>query len=71
MELDVAMAYISCQEESVAEQVSLDTLAKKMNKRNISELKEILDNFVTRGLLVKTRHSGTTYYHAKPPTMID
>jgi hypothetical protein len=71
LELDVAMAYIACQEESVAEHVSVETLAKKMNKRNTQELTEVLENFVHRGLLTKNRHDGTTYYHAKPVSLID
>lgn len=64
-ELEVAIAFIDCQSKSDANQVDVDTLAKKMGKRNISELQKILDDFVRRGFLINQVHNNITYYHAK------
>ena len=43
-----------------------EELADEMNKRNTTGIKEVLENFVERGILSKKFHRGETFYHAKP-----
>lgn len=63
-ELPIALTFIECQEENYANHVTVDELAKKMNRRNLKTLKEVLDKFVHRGILSKMKHESQIYYHA-------
>lgn len=65
-ELNLAMAFIECQEENTAQQVTVEALANKMGKRNYEGIKEVLESFIERGILDKLVHEGKLYYHAKP-----
>lgn len=64
-ELDISMAFIECQEASSTDQVTVEELAKYLGKRNISEVTEVLESFVDRGILRKIQHQNKSYYNAK------
>jgi len=63
LELEIAMAFINLQSDRVDNQVDVESLGKYMNKRNLAELTEFLEDFVKRGLILKKAHDGKIYYH--------
>lgn len=64
-ELNVALAFISCQEESSLNQATAEEVAKHMGKRNMKQIEEILEKFTARGILSRLIHQNIIYYHAK------
>lgn len=64
-ELNIAMGFLECQEESSLSQSTAEEVATKMNKRNVNQITEILESFTKRGILSKLIHQKTVYYHAK------
>ena len=65
-ELEIALAFLDCQEASFSQQVTTEEVAIKMNKRNVQGITSILDAFVEKGVLSKITSQSKIYYHAKP-----
>ncbi|MDH5401457.1 MAG: hypothetical protein OEY49_03105 [Candidatus Heimdallarchaeota archaeon] len=64
-ENEIALAIIECQSESIAEQVTIEEIAKKLNMRNLTNIEKILNKFVERGILSRKITQELVYYHAK------
>ncbi|MHA2250536.1 MAG: hypothetical protein ACXAD7_09240 [Candidatus Kariarchaeaceae archaeon] len=64
-ELEISMAFLDCQEASFKEQVTSEDVAKKLNRRNVGNITDILESFVYRGILSKIVHKSDFLYHAK------
>ncbi len=64
-ELEIAMAFLECQENSELEQATAQDVANQLNRRNLSQIDDVLNSFVDRGMLSKLIFKGDQYFHAK------
>lgn len=63
-ELEVAISFITCQNRSELEEITVDDLAKEMNKE-VSWCENYLSKFVDEGILTSRVRKGQKFYHAK------
>ena len=62
---EIAVAFSECQRESKTSEVTVEQLAKKLDRRNLEKIEEILDEFVYQYNLEMEIFNGVKTYHAK------
>ncbi|MHA2171047.1 MAG: hypothetical protein ACXAB7_14230 [Candidatus Kariarchaeaceae archaeon] len=64
-ETEIALALIECQSESVSQEVQIQEILTKLNRKNEQRVRHILEKFVNRGILSSRRSGKDVFYHAK------